>query len=81
MFPIDGKLCLTYKLIKLPWALISSTTGQGVFTVTSLDLERLPVLSTPQSVNLEIEWITQPVVSYKEPTGLSPSIMTLGIWE
>lgn len=36
----------------LPWALTSSTTGQGVFTITSLGLERRPVLSTPHRVNL-----------------------------
>lgn len=36
----------------LPWALTSSTTGQGVFTITSLGLERRPVLSTPHKVNL-----------------------------
>lgn len=50
--PPDGEGWSLGILHLLPWALTSSTTGQGVFTITSLGLERRPVLSTPHRVNL-----------------------------
>lgn len=44
--------CLTCLSLSSPCALTSSTVGHGVLIVTSLGLERRPVLSTAQSRNL-----------------------------